>query len=97
MCVGQIMNNDINNKEAYRAAYDEATEELKQIFGRIEQLHDRKVRVEKAMEVLGRKIGSEHPAPVFKVRHKTHLAGLTVVTRLTVTPPVVSAGPEAAK
>jgi hypothetical protein len=89
------MKNEINN-EAYRAAYDEATEELKQIFGRIEQLHLRKVRVERAMEVLGRKIGPDQSAPVFKVRRKTHLAGLTVVTRLTVSQ-VVSAGPEAAK
>jgi hypothetical protein len=98
MCVGQIMNNDMN-KETYRAAYDEATEELKQIFGKIEQLHLRKVRVEKAMEVLGRKIGSEQSAPVFKMRRKTHLAGLTVMTRLTVVPAesAVPADPEASK
>src|SRR5580700_6473839 len=31
-CVGQIMENEINNNpEAYRAAFDEASEELKQI------------------------------------------------------------------
>jgi hypothetical protein len=101
------MNNDTNNQEAYRAAYDEATEELKQIFGKIEQLHLRKVRVEKAMELLGRRIGSERPAPVFKVRRKTHLPGLTVKTQLTVVPlvsavpadtnPEANPGPEAGK
>ncbi len=86
MCVGQNMNNDINNPEAYRAAFVEATEELKQIFGRIEQLHLRKVRIKKAMEVLENKIGTDRPAPNYQVRHKTHLPGLTVVTRLTVVP-----------
>jgi hypothetical protein len=86
VCVGQIMNNDTNNKEAYRAAFTEASEELKEIFGKIEQLHLRKLRVEKAVEVLGRKIGSERPAPVYKIQRKTHLPGLTVMTRLTVVP-----------
>jgi hypothetical protein len=80
------MNNDINNKEAYRAAFAEASEELKQIFGKIEQLHLRKLRVEKAVEVLGRKIGSDRPTPVYKTQRKTHLPGLTVMTRLTVVP-----------
>ena len=91
MCVGQIMNNEINNteinnKEAYRAAFVEASEELKEIFGKIEQLHLRRIRVEKAVEVLGRKIGSERPAPIYKIQRKTHFPGLTVMTRLTVVP-----------
>jgi hypothetical protein len=72
-----------NTREAYRAAFDEASLELKQIFGRIEQLRMRKRQIEKVVEVLGRKIGvGETMAPV-EVRRKTHLAGLTVVTRLT--------------
>jgi hypothetical protein len=79
--VGQMMNT--NTREAYRAAFDEASLELKQIFGRIEQLRMRKRQIEKVVEVLGRKIGvGETMAPV-EVRRKTHLAGLTVVTRLT--------------
>jgi hypothetical protein len=91
MCVGQIMNNDINNteinnKEAYRAAFAEASEELKEIFGKIEQLHLRRIRVEKAVEVLGRKIGSDRPTPVYKIQRKTHFPGLTVMTRLSVVP-----------
>jgi hypothetical protein len=79
-------------KEAYRAAFDEASLELKQIFGRIEQLRMRKTRIEKVVEVLGRKIGAvETPAPV-EVRCKTHRTGLTVVTRLTAIPAVQEAG-----
>ena len=80
------MNNDINNREAYRAAFAEASEELKEIFGKIEQLHLRRIRVEKAVEVLGRKIGSDRPAPIYKTQRKTHFAGLTVMTRLSVVP-----------
>jgi hypothetical protein len=49
-------------------------------------LHVRKTHVEKAVEVLGRTIGSDHPASLYKVRRKTYLPGLTVVTRLTVAP-----------
>ena len=79
------MNNDMNHQEAYRAAFAEASEELKQIFGKIEQLHLRRIRVEKAVEVLGRKIGSDQPVPVYKTQRKTHLPGLTVMTRLSVT------------
>jgi hypothetical protein len=81
------MENEINNNpEAYRAAFDEASEELKQIFGEIEQLHLRRTHIEKAVEVLGRKIGTDQPMPIYKVRRKTHLPGLTVMTRLTVVP-----------
>ena len=79
------MEDNINNNEPFRAAFDEASEELKQIFGEIEQLHVRKTHVEKAVEALGT-IGSDHPASLYKVRRKTYLPGLTVVTRLTVTP-----------
>jgi hypothetical protein len=86
------MENDINNQEPYRAAFDEASQELKQIFGEIEELHLRKSRVEKAVEVLGRTIQSDQPVPVYKVRRKTHLPGLTVVTRLTVAPAKLDSG-----
>ena len=82
-----------NTKEAYRAAFDEASLELKQIFGRIEQLRMRKTRIEKVVEVLGRKIGGVETSAPVEVRCKTHLAGLTVVTRLTAIPAV----PEAEK
>jgi hypothetical protein len=80
------MEDNINNKEPFRAAFDEASEELKQIFGEIEQLHVRKTHIEKAVEVLGRTVGSDQPASLYKVRRKTYLPGLTVVTRLTVAP-----------
>lgn len=75
-------------KEAYRAAFDEASLELKQIFGRIEQLRMRKARIEKVMQVLGRKIGVVEAVTPVEVRRKTHLKGLTVVTRLTAIPAV---------
>jgi len=68
--VGQIMENEINNNpEAYRAAFDEASEELKQIFGEIEQLHLRRTHIEKAVEVLGRKIGTDQPNLTFLRRN----------------------------
>jgi DNA repair exonuclease SbcCD ATPase subunit len=86
MCVGQNMEDNINNKKPFRGAFDEASEELKQVSGEIEQLHDRKNRVEKAVEVLGRKIESDQEASISKIRRKTYLPGLTVVTRLTVAP-----------
>ncbi len=86
MCVGQNMEDNINNKEPLRAAFDEASEELKQIFGEIEQLHVRKTHIENAVEALGRTVGSDHPAALYQVRRKTYLPGLTVMTRLTVTP-----------
>ncbi|HEX3891997.1 MAG TPA: hypothetical protein VHW46_05450 [Terracidiphilus sp.] len=75
------MTND--NTEAYRAAFDEASTELKELFGKIEQLNVRKDRVEQVVTVLGRKIGIPQPVASHRVRLKTHLPGLTVVTRLT--------------
>jgi hypothetical protein len=77
------MMNNTKTKEAYRAAFDEASTELKQIFGRIEQLRMRKARIEKVMDVLGRKIGVVEPVMPVEVRCKTHRVGLSVVTRLT--------------
>jgi hypothetical protein len=53
----------------------------------------RKTRIEKVVEVLGRKIGVVETSAPVEVRCKTHLAGLTVVTRLTAIPAV----PEAEK
>ena len=75
------MNNE--NAEPYRAAFDEASLELKELFGKIEQLNVRKDRVEQVVKVLGRKIGITEPVATHRVRRKTHLPGLTVVTRLT--------------
>lgn len=75
---------DNENTEAYRAAFAEASLELKELFGKIEQLNMRKDRIEQVVKVLGEKIGASEVVPTFKVRKKTHLPGLTVVTRLTV-------------
>lgn len=72
-----------DNKDPYRAAFAEATMELKELFGKIEELHTRRSRIEKVVEVLGRKIVSDQGEQAQKVRLKTHLPGLTVVTRLT--------------
>lgn len=90
-CVGQMMNNT-KTKEAYRAAFDEASHELKQIFGRIEQLRMRKARVERVMDVLGRKIGVVEAVAPVEVRRRSNLKGLTVVTRLTAVASIQEAG-----
>jgi len=84
------MNNDV--KEAYRAAYAEAALELKEIFGKIEELHQRRTRIEKVVEVLGQKIISEQSEPVHQVRLKTQLKGLTIATRLTALKSAAKAG-----
>ncbi len=76
-----MMNNDV--KEAYRAAYAEAALELKQLFGKIEELHLRRMRVEKVVEVLGRQIISDQSKLAHQVNLKTKRPGLTVVTNLT--------------
>ena len=75
---------DPEQKETFRAAFAEASLELKQLFGKIEELNMRKERIEQVVKVLGRKIGAAEVVPSFKVRRKSHLPGLTVVTRLTV-------------
>lgn len=77
------MNNDDNNTEAYRAAFAEASLELRQLFGKIEQLNMRKERIEQVVKVLGKKIGATEAEPILQVKRKTHLPGLTVMTRLT--------------
>jgi hypothetical protein len=79
--VGQMMIND--KKEPYRAAYAEASLELKEIFGKIEELHTRRARIEKVVEVLGRKIVSDQGELAQQVHLKTQRPGLTVMTRLT--------------
>jgi hypothetical protein len=71
------------NKEAYRAAYAEAALELKEIFGKIEELHLRRTRIERVVEVLGQKIVSDQSEPLHQVHLKTQVPGLTVMTRLT--------------
>src|SRR5215475_13081231 len=81
--VSQVMNNDNNNTEAYRAAFAEASLELKELFGKIEQLNMRKERIQQVVKVLGKKIGATEATPVLQVKRKTHLPGLTVTTRLT--------------
>ncbi len=81
--VSKVMNNDDNNTEAYRAAFTEASLELKELFGKIEQLNMRKERIEQVVKVLGKKIGVTDATPVLQVKRKTHLPGLTVMTRLT--------------
>jgi len=80
------MKSDMNNKGIYLAALAEASEELKQIFEEIELLRLRQTRVERVAEVLGRKIGSDRQAPLKVVRCKTHVPGLTLLTRLSVMP-----------
>ncbi len=75
---------DNENTEMSRAAFAEASLELKNLFGKIEKLNMRKDRIEQVVKVLGRKIGAAEVVPTLKVRQKTHLPGLTVVTRLTV-------------
>ncbi len=72
-----------DNQDPYRAAFTEATMELKELFGKIEELHTRRSRVERVVELLGRKIVSDQGEKPQKVRLKTKLPGLTVVTRLT--------------
>jgi uncharacterized protein YydD (DUF2326 family) len=87
----QMMNNN-DNTEAYRAAFDEASLELKELFGKIEQLNVRKSHIERVVQVLGRKIGVAETIETHQVRRKTHLPGLTVVTRLTAIKTVEKAG-----
>lgn len=77
------MSNDDNNTEAYRAAFTEASDELKELFGKIEKLNMRKERIQQVVTVLGKKIGITEATPVLQVKHKTHLPGLTLITRLT--------------
>ncbi len=77
------MSDDNNNTEAYRAAFTEASIELKELFGKIEQLNMRKERIEQVVKVLGKKIGVTEATPIFQVKRKTHLPGLMVMTRLT--------------
>ena len=72
------------DSQGYRDAFAEASLELKELFGKIEQLNMRKEQIEQVVKVLGRRIGAAEVVPSFKVRKKTHLPGLTVVTRLTV-------------
>ena len=55
------MNNE--NKEMYEAAFAEASLELKNLFGKIEQLNMRKDRIEQVVKVLGRKIGAAEVVP----------------------------------
>lgn len=80
--MGQVTGRE--RDEAYRAAFTEASLELKELFGKIEELTMRKDRIEQVVKVLGQKIGANAVVPAMKVRRKTHLPGLTVVTRLTV-------------
>lgn len=72
-----------DNNQPYRAAYAEAALELKEIFGKIEQLHLRRSRIERVVEVLGQQIVSEQSEPEHQVNLKTQLPGLTIMTRLT--------------
>jgi hypothetical protein len=79
-----MTNNEI--RDAYLAAFAEASLELEKIFGEIEKLHIRRTRIERAVEVLGRRIESQAPVtgdPML-VERKTERAGLTVVTRVSV-------------
>lgn len=78
------MKNDIDKRGFYLAASVSASEELKRIVEEIEQLRLRQARVQKVVEVLGWKFRSERQAPIQVVRRKTHMPGLTLMTRLTI-------------
>ena len=55
------MDNDSNDKKAYRDDIAEASLELNEVFDKIEQLTTCKTRGENVVETLGRRIGITEP------------------------------------
>ena len=72
------------HKEAYRAAFDEASSELRKIFGEADRLLLRRDQVAKLMEVLNRRFGFEAHVAVDHMTLKSHQPGFTAETHLAV-------------
>ncbi|HVZ83514.1 MAG TPA: hypothetical protein VG893_07540 [Terracidiphilus sp.] len=70
--------------EIYRAAYDQAEQELRRLQNEFDQLCVRHQHVAKAVEVLRPKVHFEDHYATGNMSLKTRKAGLSVVTRLTV-------------
>jgi hypothetical protein len=81
--MGAYMRQDAE-REIYRAAFAEAYSELEEIFGEFERLRVRRARIEKVVEVLKPKVGSDEAAVITNVRRTIPAKGFTVVTRFTV-------------
>ena len=71
-------------REAYKAAYNEAASELRKIFGEVERLRIRREHVAKLVEVLNRRFGF-HEDPGFNpLTWQSRFEGVSVVTRIAV-------------
>ncbi len=77
------MNPDIN-ADKYRAAYDEAAQELRKIHSDFEQLSLRREHIAKVVEVLKPKVAFDGHVPTGNISLTTKRAGMTIVTRLAV-------------
>jgi hypothetical protein len=78
------MNND-KPLEAFQAAYDKATMELRMIHDEFERLAVRHDQVARVMEVLKPEIQMAEQQETARMSLTTRMAGLAVRTRLTVT------------
>lgn len=77
------MNNEIP-QDIYRAAYDEATLELRKIHTEFEELSQRREQIAKVVEVLKPEVGFEGLVATGSMSLTSKRKGTTFVTRLTV-------------
>jgi hypothetical protein len=77
------MNKDIP-QHIYRDAYNEAALELQKIHNEFERLSLRHERIAKVCEVLKPKMSFDGHVPTDNMSLTTKMAGLTVVTRLSI-------------
>lgn len=78
------MNYQDNPLDKYRAAYDEAALELRNISLEFEQLCQRRDRIAKVIEVLKPAAAADGQHSTAKFSLTTKSAGVTIVTRLNI-------------
>ena len=69
-------------QDAYRAAYNEATSELRKIFGEVERLRIRREHVARLVDVLNRKFGFHAEVAGDQLRWTSEEPGFSVITVL---------------
>ena len=72
------------DRNAYLAAYNQASNELNHIASEEERLRRRRERIENLVEVLNRRFGFEASLSKEKFMKTTELPGLSIRTRLVV-------------
>ena len=72
------------DRNAYWAAYNQASTELNKIVSEVERLRVRRERIEKLVEVLNSRFGFEAHLSKEKFAQTTELEGFSVRTRLVV-------------